>query len=63
VATGGKRGGLRLGGTPGFWGWAERVYSDPGKRAWFLRWFWLVSLGILAVGFTAMLLAYLGRPP
>jgi hypothetical protein len=60
---GGGRGRGAAGPTPGFWGWAERLYADPRTRAWLLRWFWVVSLAFLAVGFTAIVLGYLRRYP
>lgn len=33
----------------------EEWWEDPEKRAWLLRWFWLVSLGMLALGYAIIL--------
>lgn len=40
-------------------GWLEETWEDEEKRAWLLRWFWLISMGMLALGYVLILLRIL----
>lgn len=47
----------------GLAGWIEGVFADPERRARALRALWLMSLGMLAVGYAVIAAHYLGRLP